>query len=80
MQRSYEKNRQQNYDVFPNDFGGMNNRFYQPGIYKNGEGSNSSFLSNSFDNSNSYEATSHNYNEMPSQQSLRAGPIGRGRG
>jgi hypothetical protein len=80
MQRSYEKNRQQNYDVFPNDFSGMNNRFNQPAIHKNSEGSNSSFLSNSFDESNSYGATLHSYNKMPKEQSRGGGPMYRGRG
>jgi hypothetical protein len=77
---SYEKNRHQNYDVISNDFGGMNNRFNQPAIHKNGGGSNSSFLLNSFDNSNSYEAKLHNYNEMPREQSRCGGPMHRGRG
>jgi hypothetical protein len=80
MPTSYEKNRHQNYDVIPKDFGGMNNRFNQPAIHKNRGGSNSSFLLNSFDNSNSYEATSYNYDKMPRQQSRGGGPMHRGRG
>jgi len=77
---SYGKNRHQNYNVIPNDFVSMNNWFNQSAIHRIGEGSNSSFLWNSFDNSNSYGAKSHNYNKMPSQQSRGGGPMHRGRG
>jgi hypothetical protein len=77
---SYEKNRHQNYNVIPNDFVSMNNWFNQSAIHRIGEGSNSSFLLNSFDNSNSYGATSYNYDKMPRQQSHGGGPMHRGRG